>query len=280
MAQNDVNRLYDEYYFAHRCGPCYQRDEHWMNFFGAIADRIVSDISPATVLDAGCAMGFLVECLRERGVEAWGMDVSEYALQNVHADVQPYCWVGSVTEPFPRKYDLIVCIEVLEHLPQPDSEKALANLCEHTDDILFSSTPVDYKEATHYNVQQPEYWAEMFCRSGFLRDVDFDASIISPWAVRFHRRRETLPRVVKEYERKFWQLWKENVDLRNGSAEMETELAAKEHLFEEKEQAVNVLTKQLDDIVKSKSWRQMQRLQRMRKRMSRVLELLKLSPRA
>ena len=45
------------------------------NFFDWIAERITRDINPKTVLDAGCAMGFLVEGLRARGVEAWGVDV-------------------------------------------------------------------------------------------------------------------------------------------------------------------------------------------------------------
>lgn len=40
--------------------------------FDSIAERLVKDICPKTVLDAGCAMGFLVETLRQKKVEAWG----------------------------------------------------------------------------------------------------------------------------------------------------------------------------------------------------------------
>jgi hypothetical protein len=50
-------------------------------------------------------------------------------------------------------------------------------------------------------VQPPEAWAEAFAREGFLRDLDYDASFITPWAVRFRRRSEPLPRIVREYER-------------------------------------------------------------------------------
>ena len=116
MNSRNALDLYDAYYFATGCGRPYQRDEGWLRLFGSIADRIVRDIRPSTVLDVGCAMGFLVEALRQRGVDAFGVDVSEYAIQNVHPDIQPYCWVASVTDPPPRTYDLIVCIEVLEHL--------------------------------------------------------------------------------------------------------------------------------------------------------------------
>jgi len=218
--------LYGAYYYAHDCGRPYQRDDEWLRSFGSIADRIVRDVNPGTMLDAGCAMGFLVESLRDRGVDCFGVDVSNYAIQNVRQDIQPYCRVGLVTDPFPQKYDLVTCIEVLEHLPPLESELAVENLCRHTDDILFSSTPFDHKEATHFNVQPPEYWAELFARQGFFRDIDFNASFITPWAALFRRRKDPFHRIVREYERKFWSLWKENVDLHQAAFEMQNRLAA------------------------------------------------------
>lgn len=206
---------YDAFYFEHYCGQPYHRRDLWIGFFGSIADRIVSDINPRSVLDAGCAFGYLVEKLREHGVEAWGLDISEYAIQNVHPSAKPYCWVGSITDPFPKKYDLIVSIEVFEHIPTRDSAKAIANLCQFSDDILFSSTPFDFNESTHVNVQQPEYWAQQFARHGFYRDLDFDASFITSWAARFRRSNEPIHRLAQNYERKFWLVWKENVDQRH-----------------------------------------------------------------
>ena len=231
----ELSKLFDEYYFRHGCGEPYERNEVWMSLFAGFADRIVSDIAPGTVLDAGCAKGFLVECLRARGVEAWGVDVSEHAIENVPESVQEYCWVGSITEPLPRDYDLVVCIEVLEHMTPQESHKAVANLCRHTADVLFSSTPFDYKEVSHLNVQPPEYWAGLFARHGFYRDVDFDASFLTPWAVRFRRMQEPVPRLVQNYERKFWLLWKENTDLRKLTFEMREQLAEREHTLNQLE---------------------------------------------
>jgi SAM-dependent methyltransferase len=217
--------IFDAFYYTHGCGRPYQRDDEWLRFFGAIADRIVSDISPSSVLDAGCAMGFLVEKLRERGVEAFGVDISEYAIAQAHPDIRPFCWVGSVAAPLPRRYDLIVSIEVLEHMPQDEAERAVANFCQSTDDILFSSTPLDYKEASHLNVHSPEYWATLFARQGFFRDVDFDTSFITPWATRFRRRDDPAPRLISDYERRFWLLWKENTDLRSLALDLRAEIA-------------------------------------------------------
>ena len=67
-----MSEIYNEEYYHNGCGPIpYEEPEHWVEFFGMIADRIVKDIHPQTVLDAGCAMGYLVAALRDRGVEAY-----------------------------------------------------------------------------------------------------------------------------------------------------------------------------------------------------------------
>jgi SAM-dependent methyltransferase len=269
MTSRNHSAPFDEYYYAHGCGSPYQRNEEWLHFFGMVADRIVSDIRPGLVLDAGCALGFLVETLRTRGVEAWGVDISEHAILNVYEPIRPFCRVGSISEAFPQRYDLIVSIEVLEHMQRADAEQAIANFCRHTDDVLFSSTPFDYKEATHFNVQSPEAWAEAFARHGFYRDVDFDASFLTPWAVRFRRRSEPRSRLVRDYERKFWLLWKENTDLRKLSVEMREQLAAGYQANQtlqtelaEKDSALQVVSAGLDALLNSRSWRLMQKFQR------------------
>jgi len=244
-----MRALYDQDYFEHYCGNRpYRRDGEWLGFFGGIAERIAKEIKPRTVLDAGCAMGFLVEALRQRGIEAFGLDISEYAIARVHPDIQEYCWVGTVMAPLPRTYDLIVCIEVLEHLSARDAERAIENFCGHADDILFSSTPSDWKEATHFRVRPPEDWAQQFAQYGFYRDVDFDASFIAPWARRFRRARDPVARVIAAYERRLWQLEQENLATRECVLEQRRAL-------NEKQVQVESVGRQLDAILHSKSWR-------------------------
>ena len=204
---------FDAYYYAHSCGRPYARDAEWLRFFGTVADRI-AESKPARVLDAGCAMGLLVEALVERGIDAHGIDISEYAIAQAAPAIRDRLRVGSLTTPLDGRYDLIVCIEVLEHMTPADARVALANLCAHADDIIFSSSPTDFGETTHVNVQPPEAWAEAFAREGLLRDLDYDASYITPWAVRYRRRSEPIPRVVREYERVAARLMIERNELR------------------------------------------------------------------
>lgn len=236
------DEAFDAHYYAHCCGKPYFRNEEWLQIFGGIADHIVSEIAPRRVLDAGCALGLLVESLRARGVEAFGIDLSTFAMRNVDESVRGFCRQGSVADELDADYDLIVSIEVLEHMPKAEAEAAIANFCRHTDDVLFSSSPSDHREATHVNVHPPEYWAEQFARHGFFRDVDFDASFVTTWAVRFRKERDLVHRVIPGYERRHYGLLLECnalrdsvIDLRRTLKELEvaqTELAqARDRIF-------------------------------------------------
>ncbi len=208
----DPGQLYDAQYYAHyddhegQESTAYVRGEPWLSLFSGFADRIVRDIEPKSVLDVGCALGLLVEALRDRGVDAHGFDVSEYAVSQAREDVRPNLWVGSVLEPIEGHYDLVTCLEVLEHIEAGDADRAVANLCAVTDDVVFSSTPDDWREETHCNVRPLEYWTELFARHDFVRDLGFDGSFIAWWAVRFRRRRNPWQRVVQDYEREVWRL--------------------------------------------------------------------------
>ena len=243
---------YGAFYYRHCCGRPYARDAEWLALFDRIAAKIVERIQPRSALDAGCAFGLLVERLRDRGVEAEGVDVSVFALAQAHESVAPYCRVASLVDPLERRYDLIVCIEVLEHLPSGQADAAIANLCACTNDILFSSSPYDMREPTHVNVNPIEHWAELFAVHGFYRDVDFDASFVTPWAVRFRRRTEPLHRIVRGYERRYAHLQRERDEARAYSLQVQGEYeaseAARESLARSHQEARAALLKTQDEL--------------------------------
>jgi SAM-dependent methyltransferase len=205
-------------------GP-YERNERWLKFFDGVADGIIRDFHPTTALDAGCAMGFLVEALRKRGVDAAGIDVSEYAISQVHESVAERCRVATLTEPIEERYDLITCIEVLEHVPPAETDVAIANLCAASDRLLISSTPGDYGEPTHLNVLPPESWSAKLAGQGFLRDIERDFSYISPWAALYTRQAEPLSETVRRYDRGWWRLRREVTEVRESLLQSQEQLS-------------------------------------------------------
>ena len=226
---------YDRFYYAHDCGIPYERNDHWLGFFGDMADRIVATYAPSTVLDAGCAMGILVECLHDRGVEAWGVDVSDYAIAQVHESVADRCFVGSLADGLPpgvpERFDMVTCVEVIEHLPVDLEHKALVTLTGATDRLFLSSSPLDYGEATHLNVHPPEYWSRRLAELGFARHVDGPHMLPgAPWGGVYERSALDPREIVESYERVLWHQRQEINDLRNAIQKLQHEFATAEHL--------------------------------------------------
>lgn len=190
MTKEVLQADYDEnYYEGHFCGVAYNRSEtHWSRFFGNVADHIVKGLNARKVFDAGCAIGFLVEELRRRHVEAFGRDFSEYAIEKVPETLKPFCEVGSIVDVIEGTYDLVTCIEVIEHMTEMDGRLAIANLCTVAPLILFSSSPDAFDEPTHINVQPPLYWLRIFREHGFGPRTAHDPSYLCSWAMLLERR--------------------------------------------------------------------------------------------
>lgn len=182
---------YNEEYYKSHCGPIpYNRDSHWLGFFGNVADNIVRSFAPRRAFDAGCAIGLLVECLWDRGVETHGRDISAYALEQARPDMRAYLEEGSIAEPINEKFDFISCIEVFEHVEDAAARKAIAHFAASTSRVLFSSTPIDFTEPTHINVRPPLYWLELWADAGFAPNVTHDAGYLAPHAYILERSEE------------------------------------------------------------------------------------------
>ncbi len=194
--------FFTEFYEEHG-GNDYTNKEKWFPFFDQVAANIIERFNPKTVLDAGCAMGYLVEALRKRGVQAYGFDISEYAISHVAEEVKPYCFVHSITEELPddlpTTFDLVTTIEVLEHLHPENGSKAINNLCKHSDTIVFTSTPNGFNDITHVNVQQPEHWCREFAKNLFFKDHVVPVDFICEHAMLF-RKRTDFDGVIFDYE--------------------------------------------------------------------------------
>ena len=219
-------RDYDERYYSQGLGLPYDGSEpHWANFFGGVADNIIRQLEPETVLDAGCAKGFLVAALAERGVDATGVDISEYAVEQAVSGAKGRVRSGSLVEPLEGRWDLVTCIEVLEHMSPAETQRAIDNLCSVTDRILLSSTPYDFDEPSHINVRPVATWAQWFATRGFFRRTDLDASYITSWTVVFERRPLTPADVVYLYEVEQVPLREEAAKKRSALLEMERQMS-------------------------------------------------------
>jgi len=184
--------------------------------------RIADDLSPESVLDVGCGSGQLVAALRASGVSAFGLNPAS----DVPDEVALYCQTGSLMEPLPQHYSLIVCAEVMQHLAPESAEAVVANLCRHAEAILFYTLPTPPPFDTAVNRQPPEYWAAQFAQQGFWREPGADALALAPWAVYRRRSDQSFAEVVRAYENRQAWLARENDQLHRINLELRQQMAS------------------------------------------------------
>jgi len=111
----DLQRLYDEKYFANRSRP-----PMWIRR----AEFIVEKFNPKSFLDIGCAYGELVKGLNDMGVDAYGIDGSEYAINNSDLSIRSKLFkVNLNSDEFPfndKEFDVIGSFYSVEHIHDID----------------------------------------------------------------------------------------------------------------------------------------------------------------
>jgi len=111
----DLQRLYDEKYFSTRSRP-----PMWIRR----GQFIIEKFHPKTVLDIGCAYGELVKGLNDMGVEAYGIDGSEYAINNSDPSIRSKLFkVNLNSDPFPfedKTFDVVGSFYSVEHIHDID----------------------------------------------------------------------------------------------------------------------------------------------------------------
>ena len=108
----------------------------------------LAPISARKVLDVGCGGGILTEAMAQRGGKVKGIDLSERALK-VAALHQLESKVAVDYEKIPAEelaarepgqYDIVTCMELLEHVPDPASTVAACAALARPGGHLFFST--------------------------------------------------------------------------------------------------------------------------------------------
>lgn len=111
-----------------------------------IAERI--EIEGSRCLDVGCGGGILSEALALRGAEVTGIDLAEkpLAIARAHADstgAQVNYRLSAAEDLLPDEaehYDLVTCLELLEHVPDPGLlVKTCADLTRPGGQLFFST---------------------------------------------------------------------------------------------------------------------------------------------
>jgi SAM-dependent methyltransferase len=135
----------------------------------SVAPIIMRHLKPSSVLDVGCGAGAWVVAYRECGVgDVMGVDAGHGRCEQLLFDPARFHAID-VAGVFrlPRRFDLVQCLEVAEHLDRSAGETLVDNLVAHAPIVLFSAAPPGEGGENHINERPYEYWRDLFQRSGY-----------------------------------------------------------------------------------------------------------------
>lgn len=99
----------------------------YMTYMTWVRDRIL-DIDPHNLLDVGCGDGRLCDLLGSWGGRYVGVDLAEQAIAFARAFNPGGAFVIGSASDVPGTFDVLACVEVLEHIPDHDLSGFVAGL--------------------------------------------------------------------------------------------------------------------------------------------------------
>lgn len=139
------------------------------------------------ILDVGCGKGFLLYdfTLVVPGIEVYGIDISQYAIDNSKEEVRDRLQVGSATRlPWPDKhFDLVYSLNTLHNLHAYDLDPALREvervgkknkyICVESYRNEVEKANLLYWQVTCEAFNTPEEWEWWFKQTGYTGDHSF-----------------------------------------------------------------------------------------------------------
>jgi len=129
------------HYFRHS----YDSKGRFISYWHQI-DEAVS-LTPSHLLEVGIGNGFVSKYLKERGIDVKTLDIDNRLSPDI---------IGSVlATPFPNEaFDVVLCCEVLEHLPYREFKNALSELARISQKFVIISLP-DVTTSYRFNIELP-----------------------------------------------------------------------------------------------------------------------------
>jgi glycosyltransferase involved in cell wall biosynthesis/cyclopropane fatty-acyl-phospholipid synthase-like methyltransferase len=179
---------YDTDYFENGRKSNWRDGYTWQGFaalFRETAEFLTTMLPESeSFLDAGCAKGFLVRTLRERGKEAWGFDHSAWAIEHAEDSAKPFVRLAGVEEfEFDSEFDVTLSFFLLESLTEAQALAFLKRARKRTRHALVAvihtceeeqpANPAagDDRDLSHITLRSRGRWHDLILRAGWRQDA-------------------------------------------------------------------------------------------------------------
>ena len=126
------------------------------------------------ILDFGCAKGYLVKALRLLKRQAWGYDISKYAIDKCDPDVREFCFLRGKEIGLPTLFDIVIAKDVFEHIDEGQLDYEIGNVGAKRlfaviplGDSTTYRAPINNCDRTHKICATEFWWITFFKKRGW-----------------------------------------------------------------------------------------------------------------
>lgn len=136
----------------------------------AMVPLVLELTRPRSVIDVGCGQGGWLAVFAEHGVDdILGVDGAWVETEQLEIPATRFLRLDlTVPLRLDRKFDLVVSLEVAEHLPEEAAQTFVDSLTSLGDVVLFSAA-IPFQGGNHHvNEQWQDYWVERFLKNDYV----------------------------------------------------------------------------------------------------------------
>lgn len=150
----------------------YWHDESFHNEKAAleILPYVFNLLTINSIIDIGCGTGSWLSAAKKLNInEVKGVDGIEVKQPLMKLESNEFLKHDlRIPLNLNKKFDLCICLEVVEHLPIDCADTIIETITNHSDFILFSAAIPTQTGDHHFNEQWPSYWQEKFKSRGYF----------------------------------------------------------------------------------------------------------------
>lgn len=149
---------------------CFDSNVHTSSSPNEIVPFIIDLIRPESVIDIGCGLGYWLASFLDHGVrDILGVDGNLGSKESLKIP-NDVIVLHDLNLPYysPRRFDLVLCLELAEHLEMKSADTLIESLVRLSDVVLFSAAIPGQNGENHINLQWPTFWKKKFEAYGFV----------------------------------------------------------------------------------------------------------------
>lgn len=178
MKNFDIS-IYDERYFL-------WHKNNTEKYIKTSTEILINLLKPKSIIDFGCGIGYTLETAFNMGIrDLVGIEISLIAKKYTNEKIKNLIINADCSEILEtKKYDLVICTEVFEHIEPKNSENLLKNITNSLNKdgtIIFSAAPIGQNGSGHINLKSKEYFINFFKSYNIVEDKEILSIILNSW---------------------------------------------------------------------------------------------------